>query len=105
MVMYKNHRMQMRSFGKRLWPASATQPATDACHRRQARVQDGGSGQTRVATGLGLLLDGTACSAGRRFDAVGVLRRGGGTLLPQKKSKAREERRSGGAPMEDLRGR
>jgi hypothetical protein len=54
-------------------------------------VQDGGSGQTRLAAGLELLLVGTACSDGQRFDGVGVLRRGGGMLLPQKKSRAREE--------------
>jgi hypothetical protein len=96
MVMHKNHRMQMRRSNLGRAGGRRLQPATGAGHTAgRARVQDGGSGQTRVAAGLRLLLDGTACSGRRRFDGVGVLRRGGETLLPRQESRAREERRSG----------
>jgi hypothetical protein len=70
-------------------------------------VQDGGSGQTRLAAGLELLLVGTACSDGQRFDGVGVLRRGAACCCPRRRVRRgrSDATAAGGAPMEDLRGR
>jgi hypothetical protein len=62
-----------------------------------------------VAAGIGLLGDGTACHARRRYDSVGILgsprclrvhrRHGDGTLLPRQESRAREP---GGAMQRPL---